>query len=87
MFNIKSDGCYRSQLVTKGFSYVKEFDFDELFSSVGCYKTACLFLVVATLEDWNIYNVDIKTIYLYSDLDEKIKQPGDFRLPGKEKKI
>jgi len=87
MFNIKSDGCYRSQLVTKGFSQVKEIDFDELFSLVGCYETACLFLAVAALEDWDIYNVDVKTIYLYGNLDEKIKQLEGFRLPSKEKKV
>ena len=87
MFNIKSDGGYRSQLVTKEFSQVKEIDFNELFSSVGCYETACLFLAIATLEDWDIYNVDVKTIYLYGDLDKKIKQLKGFRLPGKEKKV
>jgi len=46
-------------------------------------------LAVAALEDWDIHNIDIKTAYLYSDLDKKIyiKQPEGFRLPEKEKKI
>jgi len=39
VFNIKPDGCYRSRLVAKGFSQVKDIDFDELFSPVVCYKT------------------------------------------------
>ena len=61
VFNIKSDGHYRSQLVAKGFSQVKRINFDKLFSLVVCYKTAYLFLVVVALEDWDIYSVDVKT--------------------------
>jgi len=72
VFKIKSDSHYRSQLLTKGFSQVKEINFDKLFSLVVYYKIAHLFLAVATLKDWNIYSVDVKTAYLYSNLDKKI---------------
>ena len=51
VFNIKSDDCYRSWLVTKGFFQIKGIDFDELFSLVDYYETAHLFLAVAALED------------------------------------
>jgi len=89
VFNIKSNGCYRSWLVAKRFSQIKEIKFDELFSLVVYYETACLFLAVAVLEDWNIHSINIKTIYFYSYLDKKIymEQPEGFRLPGKEKKV
>jgi len=60
MFNIKSDGYYRSQLVVKEFSQIKGIDFDKLFSLVICYETTHLFLAVTTLEDWDIHSVDIK---------------------------
>ena len=39
VFNIKPDSYYQSRFVAKGFSQVKGIDFDELFSSVVCYKT------------------------------------------------
>ena len=89
MFNIKFDGCYRSQLIVKGFSQVEEINFDELFSPVVHYETVCLYLAIAVLEDWDIHSVDIKTTYLYNDLNEEIymKQSKDFRLPSKEKKV
>ena len=89
MFNIKSNGYYRSQLIAKEFSQVKEIDFDELFSPVVHYKTAYLFLAIAALEDWSIHSVDVKTIYLYSNLDKEIyiEQSEDFRPPSKEKKV
>ena len=81
--NIKPDGCYQSCLVAKGFSQVKGIDFDELFSPVVHYETTRLLFAVAILEDWDIQSVDVKTTYLYDDLDEEIyiEQPKGFRLP------
>jgi len=89
VFNIKSDSYYKSQLVAKGFSQVEGIDFDELFSLVVCYETACLFLAVAALEDWDIHSVDVKTAYFYGNLDEKIyiEQSEDFRLLSKKKSL
>ena len=85
--NIKSDGCYKSWLVAKTFSQVKEIDFDKLFFPVICHVS--LFLAIAILEDWDIHSINVKTIYLYSDLDKKIyiEQPEGFRLSSKEKKV
>ena len=71
------------------FFQIKEIDFDKLFFPVVCYETACLFLAIATLKDWDIHNVDIKTVYFYGNLDEKIymEQSEGFRLSSKEKKV
>jgi len=46
-------------------------------------------LAVVVIKDWNIYSINVKTIYFYSNLDKEIyiEQPEDFRLPGKEKKV
>jgi len=89
VFNIKPDGRYRSHLVAKGFSQVEGIDFDELFSLVVCYETVQLLLAIAALEDLDIQSVDVKTAYLYGDLDEEIymEQPEGFKLPGKENKV
>jgi len=85
VFNIKYDSHYRSWLVAKEFSQVKEIDFDKLFSPVVCYEIECLFLAISALEYWNIHRVNVKTAYFYSDLGKKIymKQSKGFRLPGK----
>ena len=87
IFKTKSDSHYKSWLDVKKFSQVEEINFDELFSSVVCYKTTCLFLAVAALE--NIHIIDVKTAYLYSDLYKKIymEQSKGFRPSGKEKKV
>jgi len=48
-----------------------------------------LLFAVAALEDWDIQSIDVKTAYLYDDLDEEIymEQLEGFRLPGKENKV
>ena len=51
---------------------VKEINLNKLFSSVVYYEIVHLFLATAILEDWNIHNVDVKTAYLYDDLNNKI---------------
>ncbi|KAJ3552813.1 hypothetical protein NP233_g12787 [Leucocoprinus birnbaumii] len=89
VFNLKSDGRYRSRLVAKGFSQIEGIDFDELFSPVVRYETARLLLGMAALEDFDILSVDVKTAFLYGKLDEEIymEQPEGFRLPGYENKV
>ena len=53
------------------------------------YKTMQLLLAVAALEDLDIQSIDVKTVYLYGDLDEEIyiEQPEGFKLSGKENKV
>jgi len=48
-----------------------------------------LLLAVAVLEDLDIQSIDVKTAYLYGDLDEEIymEQPEGFKLLGKENKV
>ena len=48
---------------------------------------AYLFLAVAALEIQNIHSINIKTTYLYSNLDEEIyiKQFKIFKLSSKKK--
>ena len=82
VFDIKSDSYYRSQLVAKGFSQVERINFDELFPSVVCYETVCLFLAVAILEDWDIHSVNVKTTYLYGDLDKEIYIESSLKVLG-----
>ncbi|KAF7761980.1 hypothetical protein Agabi119p4_9972 [Agaricus bisporus var. burnettii] len=89
VFNQKGDGRLQARLVANGFSQVKGIDFDELFSPVVRYKTARLLFGVATLEDWDMFSVDVKTAYLYGKLDEEIymQQPEGFIIPGMENKV
>ena len=46
-------------------------------------------LALATLEDWEIHQVDVKSAFLKGDLDEEIymQQPEGFQTVGQEKKV
>ena len=89
IFNIKPNSHYQSCLVTKGFSQVEGTNLDKLFFPVVCYKTKQLFFPIVALKDLDIQSVDVKTAYLYGNLNKEIyiEQPKGFRLPGKENKV
>ena len=72
VFVAKSDGHKKARLVAKGFTQVYGIDFEETFSPVAWFETVCILLALATLEDWDIESLDVKTTYLYGGLDEKI---------------
>ena len=56
---------------------------------VARYETVRLLLATAALENWDIEVLDIKTAFLYSDLDEEIymQQPEGFIIKGQEHKV
>ena len=83
---MKPDGHKHACLVAKGFSQVKGVDFDKIFSAVMRFETVRLMLALATLENWHIESLDVRSAYLYGKLTEEIymKQPEGFRVPGQE---
>ena len=64
-------------------------DFNETFSPVACFETVQLLLSIATLENWEIEALDVKTAFLYGELDEEIymEQPPGFIKKGQESKV
>ncbi|THH27330.1 hypothetical protein EUX98_g6847 [Antrodiella citrinella] len=89
VFDVKSDGRKKARLVAKGFSQVEGVDFDQIFSPVVRFETVRLVLALATLEDWHVSGVDVKSAYLYGKLDEEIymEQPEGFKVKGQERKV
>ena len=72
VFVIKPDGRYKARLVAKGFTQVEGIDFQETFSPVARYEAIHFLLAHAALEDWELEAMDIKTAFLYGELDEEI---------------
>jgi len=89
VFDLKSNGCKKARLVTKGFSQVEGLDFDEIFSPVLWFKSVHTILMLAALEKWKIEGLDVKSAFLYGTLDKELymEQPQGFKVLGKEHKV
>ena len=76
-------------LVAKGFSQVEGIDYDEIFSPVVQFETVQMMLALTALRDWHISRLDVKTAFLYGDLNEELymEQPEGFKFPGQQNKV
>ena len=89
VFAKKSDGRYKAHLVAKGFSQIYGEDYNEVFSPVTRFETVRMLLAYACRNDWEIESLDVKTVFLYGQLDEEIymEQPEGFKVPGSGNKV
>src|SRR5258705_6915469 len=89
VYNVKTDGRKQGHLVAKGFSQIPGIDFEETFSPVARFETVRLLLALSPLEDWEIQAIDVKTAFLYGELDEELymEQPEGFIIKGQETKV
>ena len=91
VYKLKKDGRgdlvkYKARLVVKGFGQKKGIDFDEIFSPVVKLSSIKIILGLATNQDLEIEQLDVKTAFLHGDLEEEIymQQPEGFEDKRKE---
>ena len=89
VYTVKSDGHKKARFVAKGFTQIYGVDFEETFSPVARFETVYLLLSIAVLEDWDIEVLNVKTAFLFEELDKEIymEQPEGFTTKGQEKKV
>ena len=89
VFDQKTDGCKKARLVAKGLSQVEGIDFNKIFSPVVCFETVRLMLAISALEQWYITGLDVKSTFLYGELDKELymEQPEGFKIKGQEIKV
>ena len=63
---------YKARLVVKGFQQKKGIDYLEIFSLVMKMSTIRLVLGMVAVENLHLEQLDMKTTFLYGDLEEDI---------------
>nr|GFB82564.1 retrovirus-related Pol polyprotein from transposon TNT 1-94 [Tanacetum cinerariifolium] len=70
----------KSRLVAKGYAQKEGVDFEESFAPVARLEAVRLFIAYAAHKSFTIYQMDVKTAFLYSPLKEEVyvNQPNGF---------
>jgi hypothetical protein len=77
VFKVKrlADGSvdkFKARFVAQGVSQRPGFDFDKTYAPVVRFQSLCLLLTITAVQAWRPQQVDVKSTYLYGDLDEEI---------------
>lgn len=83
---VNGEKRYKARLVARGFSQKYGESYDEVFAPVVKPATFRCLLAIASYDNMKVRHVDIKTAFLYGDIDAEIfmKQPKGYITPGKE---
>nr|GFA38463.1 Gag-Pol polyprotein [Tanacetum cinerariifolium] len=79
----------KSHLVAKGYAQKEGVDFEESFAPVARLEVVRLFIAYATHKSFAVYQMDVKTTFLYGPLKEKVyvNQPDGFVDPYHPEKV
>jgi hypothetical protein len=80
---------YKARLVVKGYSQQYGVDYTEVFAPVARMETIRLVVALAAQRGWTIYQLDVKSAFLYGELNEEIfvDQPCGYVQKGNEHKV
>ncbi|KAL3699391.1 hypothetical protein R1sor_017413 [Riccia sorocarpa] len=75
---------HKARLVARGFEQRMGIDFTDTYSPVIKWTTLRLVIVFATQSSWKLTHIDIKTAFLYGDLEEEVYlvPPPGFDIPS-----
>ncbi|KAL0368507.1 UNVERIFIED_CONTAM: Retrovirus-related Pol polyprotein from transposon TNT 1-94 [Sesamum calycinum] len=84
---LKPDGSidkFKARLVAKGFKQKERIDYFDTYSSVARLTTIRVLIVLALVYNLSIHQMDVKTAFLYGELEEEIymDQPEEFVAHG-----
>ena len=77
---------YKARLVAKGYAQKEGINYNEVFSPIVKHSSIRILLAMVVQFDLELVQLDVKTTFLHSDLEEKIymTQPDGFKVAGKE---
>ncbi|GJX54424.1 putative ribonuclease H-like domain-containing protein [Tanacetum coccineum] len=62
----------KSRLVTQGYTQEEGIDYDEVFAPVAKNEAIRLFLAYASFKNFVVYQIDIKSAFLYGKIEEEV---------------
>jgi hypothetical protein len=71
----RSDGSlkrYKARLVARGFYHEQGRDYDETFAHVAHMTTIHTLLIVSSVQEWSISQLDVKNIFLNGEMHEDV---------------
>ncbi|GKA49222.1 putative ribonuclease H-like domain-containing protein [Tanacetum coccineum] len=73
----------KARLVTQGYTQEEKIDYDEVFALVARIKAIRIFLDYASFKDFVVYQIDVKSAFLYGKIKEEVYvcQPPGFEDP------
>ncbi|GJU51444.1 retrovirus-related pol polyprotein from transposon TNT 1-94 [Tanacetum coccineum] len=73
----------KARLVTQGYTQEEGIDYDEVFAPVARIEAIRLFLAYALFKDFVVYQMDVKSVFLYGKIEEEVYvcQPPGFEDP------
>ncbi|GJX55393.1 putative ribonuclease H-like domain-containing protein [Tanacetum coccineum] len=73
----------KARLVAQGYTQKEGIDYDEVFAPVARIKAIRLFLAYASFKDFVVYQMDVKSVFLYENIEEEVYvcQPPGFEDP------
>nr|GEU67616.1 copia protein [Tanacetum cinerariifolium] len=82
----------KARLVAQGHTHEEGIDYDEVFAPVERIEAIRLFLEYASFKDFIVYQMDVKSAFLYGKIEEEVcvRQPPGFEdpdFPDKEYKV
>ncbi|GJW14340.1 putative ribonuclease H-like domain-containing protein [Tanacetum coccineum] len=73
----------KARLVTQGYTQEERIDYDEVFALVARIEAIRLFLAYASFRDFVVYQMDVKSAFLYGKIEKEVYvcQPPGFKDP------
>ena len=77
---------FKARYVAKGYSQVKDMDYEEIFSPTARHTSIRMLMQLAAQQNMKVHQMDVKTAYLNADIDCEIyvQQPEGFIKTNKE---
>ncbi|GJW29836.1 putative ribonuclease H-like domain-containing protein [Tanacetum coccineum] len=82
----------KARLVAQGYTQEEGIDYDEVFAPVARIEAIRLFLAYASFKDFVVYQMDVKSAFLYGKIEEEVyvcQPPGfeDLEFPDRVYKV